>query len=68
MSWLVALSFCVVVAAFVFGHRRRARRLRPVQKAQDSAIEIIRQNTEALWVVETALRNNSDTLKKLGKE
>ena len=72
MGWLIALLFCAVVAMFVIRRHQmqvkvRVKRIFHVHEAQNSIIEIIRQNTEALRAVETALNNTSDILEKLEK-
>jgi len=67
---IIPLALALVLAALVAGRRMvwPSGRAEKVRQAQNSALDIIRQNTDALRAVERALDNNSEALKRLSRE
>ena len=73
MFWqvlIIPLALALVLAALIAGRRMvwPSDRAEKVRQAQNSALDIIRQNTDALRAIERALDNNSDALKRLSRE
>jgi len=67
---IIPLALALVLAALIAGRRMvwPSDRAEKVRQAQNSALDIIRQNTDALRAIERALDNNSDALKRLSRE
>jgi len=69
VHWSIIILLAAIAAALALAARRWAVSRKPdaseVRQAQAVALEIIRQNTDALRAVERALENNSETLRRL---